>query len=50
MIHMELGLGEVLGKAIMKSSISKSESVMAIYKWSWYSIRRYIQREICLGP
>ena len=27
MIHMESGLGEVLGKAIMKSSISKSESV-----------------------
>ena len=46
MIHMELGLGEVLGKPIMKSSISKSESVIAIYKWSRYSIRRYIQREI----
>ena len=43
---MELGLGEVLGKPIMKSIISKSESVMAIYKWSRYSIRRYIQREI----
>jgi len=41
MIHMESGLGEVLGKAIMKSSISKSESVLAIYKWSRYSIMRY---------
>jgi len=42
MIQMELDLGEVLGKAIMKSSISRSESVMGIYKWSRYSIMRYI--------
>ena len=48
MIHMESGLGEVLGKPIMKSIIGKSWSVMAIYKWSRYSIMRYTQREILL--
>jgi len=45
---MELGLGEVLGKPIMKSIIGKNWSVTGIYKWSRYSIMRYIQREICL--
>ena len=49
MIHMESGLGELLGKPIMNSIIGKNWSVMGIYKWSRYSIRRYIQREICLG-